>query len=390
MENRGKREKKKKLRIIHMPGGVAIYQPFLLTRGLRIRGHKADYMTYYVPECAAWLMQGPPDFNLNLRATRYNFFDILLNVVKIITFFIWSLFNYDVFHFHSGLTFTPQRGFLKKYFLYFDVRILKLLRKKVVFQWWGCAIRLKQIDEKYQFSCCHTCTLQRQSFGDGREDCAEEFKRKMATLAQKLGDLNLTVGDLLVMFPYMKPLNNAVNTDLWKPLPFEEIPEKFRLPKTDNLRIYHAYGNSEIRGGDAKGSSFVKKAVEELQKEGYKIELMLFDKVPNLDVRYYQMQADICVDQLRAGCYGSNAVECMAVGKPVIVYVRDDVLKISPFDLPIVNANPNNIKEVLRRLIENKELREKIGKQSREFAVKEHDFKVVAKKLEEYYYSLYE
>ena len=48
-----------------MPGGVGIYQPFLLTRGLRLIGHRADYMTYYIPESAAWLMQGPPDFNLN-------------------------------------------------------------------------------------------------------------------------------------------------------------------------------------------------------------------------------------------------------------------------------------------------------------------------------------
>ncbi|MDD2696645.1 MAG: glycosyltransferase [Candidatus Pacebacteria bacterium] len=385
MENK---EIKKKLRILHMPGGVALYQPYLLTRGLRLMGHKADYLAYYVPETAAWLMQGTPDFNLNLRAKNYNFFDILLNAIKIIGFFIWSLFNYDVFHFHSGLTFTPQRGFLKKYFLYFDVKILKLLRKKVVFQWWGCQIRLKQIDEKYKYSCCHTCTLQRQSFGEGKENCNDEFKIKVVALTKKLGDLNLTSGDLLVMFPHMKLLNNAVNTDLWKPLPFEEIPEKFRLPKTDNLKIYHAYGNAEIRAGDAKGSSFVKKAVEELQKEGYKIELMIFDKVPNLDLRYYQMQADICVDQLRAGCYGSNAVECMAVGKPVIVYMRNDVLKILPPDLPIVNANPDNIKEVLRGLIEHKELREKIGKQSREFAVKKHDFRAVAKKLEEYYYSI--
>ena len=38
-------------------------------------------------------------------------------------------------------------------------------------------------------------------------------------------------------------------------------------------------------------------------------------------MRFYQAQADIVVDQLIYGHWGSTAVECMALGKPVVCYL---------------------------------------------------------------------
>lgn len=370
--------KRKKLRILHLPIAI-LYQPYLLTRGLRKRGHKADYMAYNLSQDALWLMQGLSDFNFKIFPSEKNFFNKILNFLKIISFFVWSIFNYDIYHFHSGYTFSCcRRGGLN----FLDIKILRLFRKKIVFQWWGCDIRIRELDEKYKYNCCEACVQ------EIRQKCDSELKYKLIAFTKKYGDLNLTTADLLVMFPHMKPLNAAIDANLWKPLPIDEVPKKFLLPKTDNLQIYHSFGNSERRG-DVKGSSFIEKAVEELKKEGYKVEFLFFDKVPNLDLRYYQAYADICVEALRQGCYGLTAIECMAMGKPVIGYIRENVLKISSPNLPIVNANPDNIKEVLRRLIENRELREEIGQQSREFVLREHDLKVVAKKLEEYYYSLF-
>lgn len=372
--------KRKKLRILHLPI-VILYQPYLLVGGLRALGHKADYLVYNLSENVLWLMQGAPDFNLKI--STQGILNKIFTPLKLIFFLIKSLFEYDVFHFHSGQTFIPssERWFVK-FFRGLDLKILKLFRKKIVFQWWGCDIRIRELDQKYKYNCCEIC------HPEIKNRCNSELKHKLIVLTKKYGDLNLSSGDLLVMFPHMKPLNVAIDTSLWKFLPVEEIPEKFLLPKNNNLRIYHSFGNSEKRG-DVKGSGFVGRAVDELKKEGYRIEFMFFDKVPNLDLRYYQMQADICVEALRQGCYGSTAIECMAMGKPVVGYIREDVLKISPSDLPIINANPDNIKEVLRKLIENKDLREEIGRKGREFVLREHDLKVVAKRSEEYYYSLF-
>ncbi len=58
---------------------------------------------------------------------------------------------------------------------------------------------------------------------------------------------------------------------------------------------------------------------------------------------------------LDAGWYGGLAVEAMAVGKPVVVYIRPDDLRFVPVamaaDLPIIEAQPQNIYETLVKIV---------------------------------------
>ena len=91
-------------------------------------------------------------------------------------------------------------------------------------------------------------------------------------------------------------------------------------------------------------------------------------------MKYFQVQADIVIDQLIYGWWGSTGVETMALGKPVICYLRESWIKnFNKYfpeinSLPIVKANLLNIKDVLRKLIEDDELRNKVSKDTREFA----------------------
>ena len=66
-------------------------------------------------------------------------------------------------------------------------------------------------------------------------------------------------------------------------------------------------------------------------------------KLSNKEARKRYETADILIDQLLAGWYGGLAVELMALGKPVICYIREDDLKYIPKEmrdeLPIINAN---------------------------------------------------
>jgi glycosyltransferase involved in cell wall biosynthesis len=50
-------------------------------------------------------------------------------------------------------------------------------------------------------------------------------------------------------------------------------------------------------------------------------------------------------------------------------------------DCPIINTNPDNLKEQLIKLIENPQLRHDIGKQSRAFAEKYFDVEIIAPQL---------
>jgi glycosyltransferase involved in cell wall biosynthesis len=71
----------------------------------------------------------------------------------------------------------------------------------------------------------------------------------------------------------------------------------------------------------------------------------------------------------------------MALGKPVVTFIRPDLISTLPTDLPIVNANPNTLFDQVKLLLENPALRLKLGIQGRKYVKKFHDHHVVADKL---------
>ena len=197
------------------------------------------------------------------------------------------------------------------------------------------------------------------------------------------------VGRACTVYPELTLLNFPIDCNEWRPYSIDEIPEKFRLPPTKNIRIYHCFSNSENRA-DIKGTSFIKAAVEKLREEGHPVEFMFFDKVPTKDLKYYQAQADIVVDQLVGGWHGCNGVECISAGKPVILYKSSEIEKFAPQNNPFINANVHNIYDVLKDCISNMDKMKEIGRASREYAVKHHHYEVVVKRLESIYYSMFQ
>jgi glycosyltransferase involved in cell wall biosynthesis len=135
-----------------------------------------------------------------------------------------------------------------------------------------------------------------------------------------------------------------------------------------------------------KGTRYVQDAVSRLQDEGVAFEFVLAEGIPNAEVRRIYQQADLLVDQLLVGWYGGVAVEFMALGKPVICYIRQSDLKFIPSemrdDMPIINANPHTIYQVLKEWLTAKrnEL-PGLGRRSRNYVEKWHDPRKVAARL---------
>jgi glycosyltransferase involved in cell wall biosynthesis len=135
--------------------------------------------------------------------------------------------------------------------------------------------------------------------------------------------------------------------------------------------------------------------IEKLKKENYPIELVFFYNVPNKEITYYQAQIDIIVDLLTFGWFGATIREGLMMGKVCVCYIRpkwaEYIAKTFPEyadyirELPVISATPDTIEEVLRDLLDNPEKRVKIGKRSREFAIKWHSSKVAAEKLDRVY-----
>lgn len=134
-----------------------------------------------------------------------------------------------------------------------------------------------------------------------------------------------------------------------------------------------------------KGTEQIVAAAEKLQAEGLRFEFKMVRKLTQKEFYHELSQCDIYIDELRCGSHGVTAVEAMASGKPTITYIRPDLVEKYPADLPLVNANPDTITEVLRHLIEDDEGRADIALRSRVYAEKYHDSKVVAREMLDVY-----
>ena len=167
------------------------------------------------------------------------------------------------------------------------------------------------------------------------------------------------------------------------------IPNLIDLEKyyyrTDNkekneINIVHAPSN---RGH--KGTEFVINAVELLKSEGYHISLSLIENMDHNSVIKYFQNADIVIDQLIIGWYGNVAIESMAFGKPVCVFIRQDLESFLPF-MPFCNTSTDNLVENLRSLVENKKQRQELGEKARVYVEKMHDPVTLTERI----YHLYE
>ena len=96
-------------------------------------------------------------------------------------------------------------------------------------------------------------------------------------------------------------------------------------------------------------------------------------------MRFYQAQADIIVDQLIYGWWGSTVVEATALGKPVVCYLRPSwkqfFLKVFPEypSVPIIEATTDTIYEVLKNLVLDAQYRSQKGEDARAFAESHFD-----------------
>jgi glycosyltransferase involved in cell wall biosynthesis len=377
------------LRILHLPV-LVLNQGTLLCRSLRRRGHTCDYLVFDIPDEDANLHH---ECDINLRLTRKGYLERVRTVAG---FLRENLDRYDIFHFHSGRTLVPLMAFSRWSFLpnrlgryltfldFLDLPYLKSKGKKLVFQFWGCDIRDPGFDLRYPDSTCLVCPDSIR-----KTHCNPSLKEKMNRVTLKYGDARLSSGDLNVCYRDFLWVENAIDTDEWRPVEEREIPERLRWKGSAEIKVYHSFSKSDIRN-DVKGTTAITRAVEELRQEGHSVELMFFNYLPHEEIRYYQAQADIVVDQLKCGHYGNTAVECLSMGKPVICHLRDDVEERMPKGHPILKADTRTVKDVLRMLIVDKEKRRILGEQSRAYALRHHGLDAVGRRMEEIYLGLYE
>lgn len=152
-------------------------------------------------------------------------------------------------------------------------------------------------------------------------------------------------------------------------------------PPTDRDRpiVLHAPSNRR-----RKGTEHVIAACEQLP-----VELKLVEGLPHDEARRLYEDADIVVDQLNAGWYGLFAIECMALGKPVVTFLHDEAVARTndafATEVPIVSATAETLADRLRPLVADADERRRIGAASRDYVAHVHDIETVTDRLLDIY-----
>jgi hypothetical protein len=290
------------------------------------------------------------------------------------------LFIFDVVFFNFGSTlFSPEAYvssnsivlniksklvfYLNSVLQRFELFVLKIRKIPILIQYQGDDARQAEWCKKNQSIC-----IANEVGSDYYPPGSDKHKIQQIALLEKYCDKIFSLNpDLLHVLPRNASFlpYSHINLEEWVDSP--------RVKFSENMRIGHAPTN---RAG--KGSKYIINAVEELKNRGYNIDFVLIEGLDNKTAREVYRSLDIFVDQLLAGWYGGVAVELMALGKPVVSYVREDDLHFIPIemclDLPIIQATPETIAEVLEKLL-NTPKREigMRGEESRKFVEKWHN-----------------
>lgn len=333
--------------IIHCPVGQA-GQPFIFANALQKLGYNSKVV--------------------NVTRHKFNYqADYLLDnaeadTKKSMDFLGYAIEKYDVFHFHA-------RPFLWKSVKSFpfpnawDIPLLKAAGKRIIIHFRGQEIRtaekFSQVNPyHYVYDDDHKLF---SKFPDEQKNLYVKF---ISSLADEVLAVDPEIKSYL---PNAKVIPRAMDLSTWHNIgPVSEYEPL----------VIHAPSRRSV-----KGTAVIQQAVARLQSEGYKFRFRLVEGLTNTEVRELLEQADIVVDQLRIGWYGVLSVEAMALGKPVIAYIRADLESTFSGELPILNANPDNFYHKLKELILDYSMRKDLGMRARAYCELTHDSVKVAEKL---------
>lgn len=333
---------------MHGPSEVA-GQNYYAVRGLREIGMNAESVVFK-PHPFGF----PYDHSLLVDNNRKALFP--LNVLKLGAFFLKALNRYDVFHFHYGHSICEG----------FDLPFYNRLGKKFYFEFHGTDIRDVRLHPGF---CINGC----ERYNTPPTLSTEKVKR----LCSNATGIVLHDDELIPHLPIDRP-------DLFVVPLRVDISQFVPMFPGDNresvVTVAHA---PSVRSH--KGTSHVIDAIERLKQEGIEVDLVLVEGKTQSEAFSVYAKADIVIDQLFIGTYGVFAVECMALGKPVITYIADDMKPLLPEDLPIVSATPDSLVDVLRGVVESAGLRRCLGIKGRQYAEYYHDYRNIAFMLRDIY-----
>ena len=341
-------------RLLARGGGVSLWTgtPILTiatnARAERLLGVNAKslvFSTYYITDAFDW------------NLSRLSAIPVLGRLLPLVVF-LWACVAVDRLHAFCDRAILPSR---KPFTL--DVRELYVYRLLGVdvFLWaYGADVRNQQtsraMGDPNPCTDCDApgryCLCDEQQAAENMRNLAHLSKAMFAGMGEMFGYTPGSIDDV-----FYWPLDfDANGGEKYKPVYPEANSER-------PLRVVHASNHRMF-----KGTRFLIEAVEQLKCEGEAVDLILVERVPNVRALELYRSADVIFDQCLMGNYGYLALEGMALGKPVMCFIREPAqYLLKPDECPIINTHIATLKEDLRRLVRGRAHLPEIGRRSRRY-----------------------
>jgi len=350
------------------------HSSFIMAQELNKRGIKSKiFVGFNYPKN---LLYGDLNTISSIRFKKKNKINTFVSIIFDFLLFLSCIIRYDVFIYYG---ITPQfyyEDLFAKFLNNFSTEffLIRTFGKKIIIRPTGCLEEFLKSDfKKIDSNVCNNCGFFNQ--------CNSEENLRKFRLVNKYSNLNIGFGFFNTQYYKSKQIKyKSIDLSEWKP--GITIPIKFKLNKRKNTFyvLHSSYINQSGRGNyknkDIKGSIYISEAITKLKLEGYKIELIFIENQESKNMKYYQSQADLVIDQLIYGHFGSSSIESMALGKPVVCYLnpkwKDFFFKCFPEynKFPIIEADTENIYSTIKKCLEGEIDLIQTGKNSRIFAKK--------------------
>lgn len=348
------------MRVLHLPQSAAS-QVSILVRALRENGVDAKGIVRGNHRYES--SEGILDFGI--RGRHANPMKGLMQRARWLAALLSSVRRADVIHWHFAWGTE---------LLDLDLKLISSFKKAAIVEFWGSDVRIPEIASK------HNPYYTNRSDADLNYGISYSASRRRQAKFAQHGFACLVPGP---------ELPDYVQTDLF-PHHYSSVaalfPSEFEPRYPDPSRskplIVHLPSNISKKGTDA-----VLGAIENL-KSRHDFDFRLIHNVSRVEALKMMQECDILLDQFAIGSYGMVSLEAMAYGKPTICYLQDNVVARLPAGCPIVNANRDNLANVLEGLILDGSKRHEIGRLGRIYVEKHHNAHKVASDLARIYQEL--
>jgi hypothetical protein len=289
--------------------------------------------------------------------------------------FLWSLGAFDIFQYHFSEQ-QLEETLMKPY----ELRFLRLAGKRVIMTPFGTDVMVPGMKCWGGLDYHALCVKDYPELGSPR---AIRSARRQIAVGSKYADC------IIAPIPYADVLPRC---DIFRHYPSIDVvewspsPEVSRARQPGRVRICHASNHSNNKGSDIITSIF-----SQLQERNPNIEFEILSGVSREDAKLRYAEADIVVEQILCGNIGMFGLECLALGKVVLAYLREDTRILHPWmaECPIVNVNPTTLEAELRRLIDDPALRERIGRAGPLYVRKYHSMESIGAMNDQIYRHLF-